>query len=925
MKTCFTPTSNVKVFLVIGTLLLLSKKGLTQDNCSGAKQLTPGSSCSSFGSLLKNFNPTSGVPGSCGDPNSVDAWYYFTATSAYPNINLSGMGANLKAATPVLQLLSGSCGSWTSLACVTGNTTSSTLSLSVATAVGGSGLTIGNTYYIRVLTATNTGVPTSGAWGYGICIVNPPTPAVDYGKSYINVTKGTTGGTVEPGDTLEIRATFVVKSNSTYNTIYSDAVPAGTSYIPGTLRVLTNEGKIYQQFTDASGDDAGTLSGSAVTINMGSGATSSMGGTVSNTSKPNFYGNTCIMVASFRIVVNGGYGTQINVGNGSITYSASAAASINFPAYTIMVFKNYGLCSNSTGTNALINEYGGTFGSGNVKDRVASNKVPSNYTYATFSSSTSGGMPADYFYGVSNNTSGGTTTATGYATSNTAYLIPDGSSPSHRIFGVWDIIGDHTGASSPLLGNPPTDDLNGASGGYMVVVNAAYRTDTAFLDTVYNLCPNTYYQYTAWFRNICSHCGCDSNGTGNGSSGYIPTAPGDSSGVYPNLTFNINGYDYYSTGNMKYTGQWVQKGFTYLTGPTQTTMVISIRNNAPGGGGNDWAIDDIGVSSCYPSMLLTPNKPDTLCQGADDTVRFKVTSYFNNYTEWKLEKSVDNGVTWTTTGVDTTGQPASGTATPVYNASSGQYEYLVSRYFRLNPVDALIKYRITVASTTTNLSNSNCSFITTSPKIVYAVNCNIVLPTSLLSFKGHVNPPAGGSSGGSAGQGGGQGVLQWVSTGEVDGTTYTVESSNDGMKFTAAGTIHGQASPGQGASYQWTDPTLLTGARYYRIRISAGTYSTYSTQVMLSDGSITFSIRNLGNPFTDHIAMELASPADGTVRLSLVDMYGRVVKVQRQTLTQGLNNFNIEGLGGLSNGTYVLQITAGDKIFSQKVVKYTNH
>ena len=68
---------------------------------------------------------------------------------------------------------------------------------------------------------------------------------------------------------------------------------------------------------------------------------------------------------------------------------------------------------------------------------------------------------------------------------------------------------------------------------------------------------------------------------------------------------------------MPYTGQWIRKGFTYLTGPTQTSMIIYVRNNAPGGGGNDWAIDDIGVASCYPSMLLTPNKPDLLCQGAD--------------------------------------------------------------------------------------------------------------------------------------------------------------------------------------------------------------------------------------------------------------------------------------------------------------------
>ena len=34
---------------------------------------------------------------------------------------------------------------------------------------------------------------------------------IDFGKSYINVTKGLNGGTVETGDTLEIRASLVVR------------------------------------------------------------------------------------------------------------------------------------------------------------------------------------------------------------------------------------------------------------------------------------------------------------------------------------------------------------------------------------------------------------------------------------------------------------------------------------------------------------------------------------------------------------------------------------------------------------------------------------------------------------------------------------------------------------------------------------------
>ena len=53
--------------------------------------------------------------------------------------------------------------------------------------------------------------PTTGTWGFNICITNPIGAAVDYGKSYINITEGTAGGTIDPGDVLEIRATLVVQ------------------------------------------------------------------------------------------------------------------------------------------------------------------------------------------------------------------------------------------------------------------------------------------------------------------------------------------------------------------------------------------------------------------------------------------------------------------------------------------------------------------------------------------------------------------------------------------------------------------------------------------------------------------------------------------------------------------------------------------
>ena len=730
---------------------------------------------------------------------------------------------------------------------------------------------------------------------------------IDYGKSYVNLTKGTNGGTIEPGDTLEIRATFVVggSTNNDYadSCAYFDVIPANTSYVPGTLAILTNEGKIYKSFTDASGDDAGWISGSNVQINMGYKnapiATAFRRGRVKYNDKPSFYGATCIMVASYHVVVTGAYGTKVSLGAGTITYLpfGGSLSSITFPQDTVMVFKNLGICTNTANTNAILSEFGGTFGSGKNKNRGPSSNVPNGYTYANFSTN----MPNDYYYNISNNTSTG---GAGYTTSN-AWPIPDNSATTHRVFTVWDIIGDHTGAVNPLLGNPPTDTVNG-TGGYMAVINASYKTDIAFLDTVTNLCPNTYYEYYAWFRNICSRCGCDSNGKAPGA-GYIPTGPGDSSGVHPNLTFNVNGYDYYTTGNILYSGQWVLKGFTYLTGPTQTSMVIYIRNNAPGGGGNDWAIDDIGVATCVPSISLTPNKPDTLCQGADDTVRFKVSAFFNNYTEWKLEKSIDNGVTWTSPGLDTLGNPASGSATPVYNPVTSQYEYLITRYYRLNLVDTKIIYRLTVASTTSSLSSSSCSYVASSPKIVYAINCNIVLSTTVV-LNGQLNE--------------GTANLQWLSSNETSGVSYIVErSDNDASNFKPIAIVYAHGPDGSGNQYNFIDPVPVANQAYYRINITDNSAHTYSKIILLSNTTIAFDIKSLVNPFTSTVSFDMTVPENQMASFIINDEYGRVIRQEMQPVTKGLNNIKIYGLDALSTGMYILQVRYADHLIAKRIIK----
>ena len=156
----------------------------------------------------------------------------------------------------------------------------------------------------------------------------------EFSKSYINITKGLNGGTTELGDVLEIRATFVVRSGSYDSCAYYGVIPAGTEYEPNSLRVLTNEGKIYKQFTDALNDDAGWITGANVRINLGyntytNPATAFRRGTVSSSDKPSYYTSACIMVASFRVAITAPAGTNINTGGGSISFKKRSQSYIH--------------------------------------------------------------------------------------------------------------------------------------------------------------------------------------------------------------------------------------------------------------------------------------------------------------------------------------------------------------------------------------------------------------------------------------------------------------------------------------------------------------------------------------------------------------------------------------------------------------------
>lgn len=750
------------------------------------------------------------------------------------------------------------------------------------------------------------------------------------GKSFINLTRPN-GGTFLPGDTLEVRATIAItggNSTTNINTIrYNDTINlAKFIYIPGSLRMLSNEGRPQvpglgiPAYTDAADTDSahintangrmrfniGNGAGAANVTLHGTGTTNA--GAIWGTLQPRFFGGTCIRMYVYRVRINPtatvvAVDSTIILNAGNFRYRVGSSTTdvlSNFSPYRITIAPDYGLCTNSIGANAIVGESGGTFGSGNVQNRAGGTTfVPAPYTFMNFAAA----APNDNFYGLANRTS-----SDGTINPNVPYSSGAGS--ASRVHNVWDIIGDHTGAVDPIKGNPPT-----TNGGYTVVINASYETNRAFTQNITGLCENSYYEFSAWFRNICRRCGCDSSGKGATTTNYRPVVnangTNDSSGVRPNLSFQIDGIEYYTSGNIPYTGNWVKKGFVFRTRPGQTAMTITIRNNAPGGGGNDWAIDDIGLATCLPNMRYSPSLTPNVCNGNALTIYDTVRSYFDNYTYYKWQRSTNGGTVWT--DVSAAFGPVAPGPSPGLHLNGSEWEYVSSYTVPASlttPANSGDKYRLIVATSIANLNTLSCrSTDATNTITMNVITCGPVLDVKLTSFTGKVyNNKA---------------VLKWATADETGQVYYDIEKSMDGNNFTSIGTVEGRNNNTTN-QYSFTDPDDHTGRPYYRIKMrSIDNRVEYSRILQLVAAQEKFEFGVVINPFINTLYFDLNAMKAGLVKVELIDQFGKPVRRKTVDVREGVNQFFFDNTGNLANGMYVLKAEFDGTIIYRKVMKQT--
>jgi len=238
------------------------------DDCASATVLVAATSntCTGTAGTTVGATPSTGTAPTCSATGiNDDVWYSFVATSTSHTVLITGETSTIAA-----QIYSGSCGALVALACA-------------STQSPVTGLTIGNTYYVRVYTTVST-VTTNSV--FNICLVTPPAnnecagaltmpvtafnntcnpTLVNTAGATISTTTGQANACTTTGIDDDVWYTFTTTTAGVYFFSYTDltaligtAASVGLHVYTGSCGALTTVGTAYCSSGFGSGG-SGTL------------------------------------------------------------------------------------------------------------------------------------------------------------------------------------------------------------------------------------------------------------------------------------------------------------------------------------------------------------------------------------------------------------------------------------------------------------------------------------------------------------------------------------------------------------------------------------------------------------------------------------------------------------------------------------------
>ncbi|HVM89120.1 MAG TPA: T9SS type A sorting domain-containing protein [Puia sp.] len=208
--------------------------------------------------------------------------------------------------------------------------------------------------------------------------------------------------------------------------------------------------------------------------------------------------------------------------------------------------------------------------------------------------------------------------------------------------------------------NSSLTDHTGLTGGYFLIVNASFAPDMFYRRRITGLVPGTTYILSFWAANISNSSPLQPNII----AGITDTSSGSTIGSV-------------TTGYLPTDFLWHQYTFSFIA--TTTTADIFLQNNAPGGMGNDLAIDDISISTVCSVLPQTIVNINAQKQNQQVLLGWSTTTVIG-FKYFDIERSAD-GTHWENIGTVTSN---SEDATAEQNYNFTDFDPLAGlNYYRL--------------------------------------------------------------------------------------------------------------------------------------------------------------------------------------------------------------------------------------------------
>jgi gliding motility-associated-like protein len=367
-----------------------------------------------------------------------------------------------------------------------------------------------------------------------------------------------------------------------------------------------------------------------------------------------------------------------------------------------------------------------------------------------------------------------------------------------------------------------TKDHTGNTNGYFMLVNASVSPGDFYVDTVRRLCSKTTFEFAAWVVNVLKPSACQGNGEKPDLTFSIETTTGDTLQTFNSGKINADG-----------SPQWKQYGFFFQTPVGVSDVVVRIRNNAPGGCGNDLALDDITFRPCGPAVTVNIENEGQI--NIKDICDYNSKSYI-------LHGSISEGFT----------NPAYQWQFSADNINWSDITGAISTSYERKPTPiGTYYYRMAVAEAE-NISSLNCRILS-----------NVIQ----FNVEGRPVTTAGSSSPACEGS-----TLTLHATG---GSTYAWTGPNNFTASTDQPAINNVAQSAQGKYYV----TVTTAAGCVQndstnVTIVPKPAANAGNDIGICEGNTTILTGSGGDTYTwapstglsnTNVANPLASPADSTV------------------------------------------------------------